>query len=291
MIEKRTNKNSSNKELFDMSKDVYNEALRKSGYNKEIKYVDKSKTATKTGKNKNRKRKILWFNPPYDKSIKSNIGRSFINIINKHFGEKSKMKKFINKNNVKISYSCMTNIEIIIKCHNFKILQNNKEEKSNAKKCNCRKTLQCPLKNDECRKENVIYEARIETNNNSKVYIGLTENEIKKRIAVHRTTFKSDASHMNHQKYKNSTELSKEVHSLKEKKQEYKIIWKIIKQVNKTNQSRNTCKLCMIEALTILEEKRSCINKRNELMNTCRHQAKYLLKNWKKHKQSYLYNM
>ena len=73
------------------------------------------------------------------------------------------------------------------------------------KNATAEKKLQRPLKNDECQKENVIYEARIETSNNSKVYIRPTENEITKTIAVHRTTFKSNANNENHQKYKNST--------------------------------------------------------------------------------------
>ena len=48
------------------------------------------------------------------------------------------------------------------------------------------------LKKINIEKENVIFEARIESNNDSKVYIGLTENQVKKRIAVHKTTFKID---------------------------------------------------------------------------------------------------
>ena len=55
------------------------------------------------------------------------------------------MKNFINKNNVKISYSCMINIKNIIKCHNSKILQTNKD-KNRLKKCNCRKKHECQLK-------------------------------------------------------------------------------------------------------------------------------------------------
>ena len=126
----------SNNELFDSSKHVYNEALKRSGYNKEIKYIDKNDITTK--KVKNRKRKVLCVSLPYDRAIKTNIGRSFINMINKHFGENIKRKKFLNKNSVKISYFCIIDIENIIKCHNSKILQANKD-KNSSKKCSCRK--------------------------------------------------------------------------------------------------------------------------------------------------------
>ena len=71
------------------------------------------------------------------------------------------------------------------------------------------------IKNNECRKENVKYETKIESNNDDKVYIGLTEYEIKKIIAMHKTTFNIDPDKKNHLKCKNSTELSKEVHKLK----------------------------------------------------------------------------
>ena len=36
MIDKRTNKYSSNKELFNLSKSIYNEAIKRSGYYKTI---------------------------------------------------------------------------------------------------------------------------------------------------------------------------------------------------------------------------------------------------------------
>ena len=38
---------------------------------------------------KNRKTKTIWFNLPYLKSVKTNIGKKFLKIT-KHFGENSK---------------------------------------------------------------------------------------------------------------------------------------------------------------------------------------------------------
>ena len=83
---------------------------------KELDTTKKSITSIRTipqtkSKNKHRKQKLLRFNTPREKAVKTKIGRNFLNKINKHFGEKSKMKKFINKNSVRISYLCMINIK------------------------------------------------------------------------------------------------------------------------------------------------------------------------------------
>ncbi len=67
--------------------------------------------------NKNRHRNIIWFNPHFYKL--SNISKYFLGLINKHFKDDNSPRKMINKNNVKISYSCTNNIS--------KIIDNNKK--------------------------------------------------------------------------------------------------------------------------------------------------------------------
>ena len=52
---------------------------------------------------KKRKRYIIWFNPPYSKSVKTNIGRIFIKLIGKHFPPNHKLVKIFNKNTIKLS--------------------------------------------------------------------------------------------------------------------------------------------------------------------------------------------
>ena len=71
----------------------------------------------------------------------------------------------------------MTNIETIIKNHNKKQINNNKINKDES--CNCRNKKTCTLVGGECRVENVIYLATIKTDNSSKIYIGLSANQIK----------------------------------------------------------------------------------------------------------------
>ena len=141
MIEERLSKNSSNENLFnEISKD-YNDAIKLSGYNYKIKFKGED-----DGKKRTRKRKIIWFNPPYCKSIKTNIniGKKFLQIINKYFGVDSKFKKYLNKNNIKLSYSCLPNSETIIKNHNKKLTNSNKNNEDDT--CKCRHKEKCPLK-------------------------------------------------------------------------------------------------------------------------------------------------
>ena len=60
--------------------------------------------------------KIRWFNPPYSKHVKTNIGKIFMKLTSKHFPKQHKYKIF-NKNTVKLSYSCMPNMLSIITKH------------------------------------------------------------------------------------------------------------------------------------------------------------------------------
>ena len=74
-ISRRINKLSSDKSIFDNSKDFYNSALSNSGFKDKIKFnPDYERNISK---NNNRKRKIIWFNPPYSSNIFTNIGKVF----------------------------------------------------------------------------------------------------------------------------------------------------------------------------------------------------------------------
>ena len=196
MVSKRLSNRSINKDEFDKISGEYNNALAKSGYKEKILYE------TKTVKNKkNRKRNIIWFNPPFCKSVQTNVARKFLTLIRKHFNKSHALYKIFNKNSINVSYSCLPNIGQIIISHNKKILTkvNEKEEP-----CNCKKKDQCPMKGSRtsCRTQNVIYRAEVTTEKEErKTYIGLTSMEFKKRISKHKMDFE-------HRKYKESTKLS-----------------------------------------------------------------------------------
>ena len=146
MINQRISNLSWLETVFNSNKNKYQEALKNTGYNEEMKYEKKNNDKKKK---KKRNRNIIWFNPPYSQSVKTNIGAKFLNLIDKHF-KKTELHKFFNRKNVKISYSCMPNIESIISGHNRKLLQSTsaEENQNQMKTCSCRggtRTVHSPV--------------------------------------------------------------------------------------------------------------------------------------------------
>ena len=82
---------------------------------------------------KSRKLSMLWFNPPYSKSVKTNIGKLFLRLINKRFPPTHKNRKIHKRNAIKISYSCMPNMKSKVSTHKKRL---NKPVNQNARKCN-----------------------------------------------------------------------------------------------------------------------------------------------------------
>ena len=180
--------------IFDESIKPYKDALKESGFSEALNYI----APTTNKKKKNRKWKIIWFNPPFSKSVKSNIGRIFLRLLSKHFPRNHTMHKIFNRNTVKISYSCLRNISSIISSHNHNILW----PKQKSFGCNCRAKNEWPL-NGECQTPSVIYRADVINNSNDqeKFYFGLADTTLKKGTEI-TLDFK-------HEKYENSTELAK----------------------------------------------------------------------------------
>ena len=81
-IEKRLSEHSSYEIIFNEAKLVYEKALNDAGYETKLQYIP---TAENSPALRNRKRKIIWFNPPYSKNVCTNIGKRFLNLIKKHF--------------------------------------------------------------------------------------------------------------------------------------------------------------------------------------------------------------
>ena len=76
-IAKRISDISSSEVVCNESIPIYSDALRKSGFHDNITFIPKT-TNTKTNMKKTHKRKIVWFNPPYCLSVKTNVGRLFL---------------------------------------------------------------------------------------------------------------------------------------------------------------------------------------------------------------------
>ena len=125
---------SSDRDQFNNAAKVYNQALRTSGYNKNIQYTENTQASQQ--RKRNRSSKILQFNPPFSKNVQTNVAQSFLRLVNKHFGY-TELSSLFNRNNTKVSYSCMPNMSSMIKNHNRKIL--NSASNTSAKSCNCKK--------------------------------------------------------------------------------------------------------------------------------------------------------
>ena len=142
-IVKRISDISSSEVVFNESILIYSDGLRKSGFHDNITFIPKT-TNTKTNKKKTRTLKIIWFNPPYCLSVKTNDGRTLLKLIKKYFPKGNSLNKIFNKNTVKVSYSCMGNVSSIILSHN----KNNLTPVSNTQyRCSCRSKESCSLQN------------------------------------------------------------------------------------------------------------------------------------------------
>ena len=244
-------------------------------------FTERKKPATHTTQNsrKNRQRNIIWFNPPYSMNIQTNIGREFLNLVDKHFPKNHRYNKIFNKNNIKVSYSCTDNLQTIIKKHNRKILETSKKP-STENNCNCRKKNDCPLKNN-CFTSSVVYNANVTTESDTigKNYIGLTEGTFKQRYTQHKLSFRN-------RNYSNSTELSKHIWTLKDSNTNFTINWSILATAPAYSNKTKRCHLCLTEKLYLIRAKKPyLLNKRSELISKCRHENKFYLANFTSRQQ------
>ena len=275
-INKRLSNISSNEETFDQSAPPYQEALQKSGYNFQLKYAPPQQPSKENQKRK-RTRNITWFNPPYSINVKTNVGKRFLQLIDKCFPATHKLHKLLNRNTIKVSYSCMPNMKQTISAHNKTLL--NKTRKSHETdeseiKCNCRKKSECPI-TDGCLTSSVVYQATVtrQDNNKEETYIGLTENSFKSRYYGHTSSFKNP-------KYRTSTTLSQYVWDLKDNNIPHTIKWKIISKCQAYSPISKRCNLCITEKYFIIcRPELSTLNNRSELTTPCKHRHKYLLCN------------
>ena len=272
-INRRLSSISSNKAVFDEAAPPYQEALRKSGYEHKLEYKPPPNThdnENRTNK-RTRTRNITWFNPPYSANVKTNIGKKFLKLVDKCFTPNHKLHKLINRNTVKVSYSCMPNMKQVIAKHNSKIRQSPNQQE-NERSCNCRNTSTCPL-DGKCLTQNSIYQATVkrQDNNKEETYIGLTEKTFKIRYTGHKSTF-------NVKKQRASTTLSQYIWKLKDENIPYSLKWKIIAKSKAYSPTNKTCNLCTKEKFYILfKPEMSTLNNRNELATECVHRWKHLL--------------
>ena len=225
------------------------------------------KAAEPSKKKRSRKRNISWFNPPFNSSVRSNIAGDFLKLIDECFPLGHPLRKLINRNTVKVSYSCTPNMATIISSRNENFLSVPPTEK---RTCNCPKNNPCPL-DGKCLSENLIYQATVtQADQTTNCYIGLTSTTFKARLGTHKNSFKDEDA--------NQTSLSKFVRKLKQKNVTHKIGWKMVDRARPFSPVTGKCGLCNREMFFIMfRPTLPDLNSRSEIYANCRHKAAALL--------------
>ena len=150
---------------------------------------------------------MLFYKPPFNSTVKTKLGKEFLKLVDKHFPKNGPLNKIFNRNTIKISYSCMPNINSEITKSNLKIIEESKNEKNNETTCNCRIKASCPVEG-KCLTKSVIYKVTVTYNNKKLFYIGSTARSFKTRYYEHMHSFRNN-------NLKESTKLSSFVHTSK----------------------------------------------------------------------------
>ncbi len=202
------------------------------------------------------------------------MGRRFFNLLHRCFPLNHQLRPIINRNTVKLSYSCMPNIQQKISNHNKKLL--NPSVVTNNRDCNCRNATLCPMEG-KCLTSSIIYQASVTRSDNYKTetYVGLTENAFKTRYNSHRSSF-------NNIRQRHATTLSQYIWDLKDKNIPYSLKWKILTRSRPYSNTSKKCNLCLTEKYYIIfKHHMASLNTKNELASSCRHSKKHLLGNCK----------
>ena len=209
MLNIRLSSLSINEDEFNKAKPLYEKALKSSGFNKNLKFE-----SIQTKPSQNSKRKTIWFNPPYNAEVKTNIVKVFLKLVRKYFHKWHRYQKIFYTNTIKLSYSCTQNVKKLIKQHNSSIMKNSTN--TNKKDPNRRNKDNFPLVGKyliEC----IVYEAAVSTMNQTNTYFDSTDGDFKSRWNNHTLSFYSKV-------YKNRTELSKHIWSLKDSNTEFSCV-------------------------------------------------------------------
>jgi hypothetical protein len=183
MIEQRLSTLSSTEDIFDTQNAPYEKALKDSGYvykcqiSGEPAYKLKYQKPEKS-RRKRKPREIIYFNPPFSRSVKANVIKLFLSLIDKHFPKGHKLHKCFNRNTVKATYCTLSNMMDKIGNHNAKVLNKESEPKveivDGVPKMCCEDQANCPMMPDRCDQTNVIYQADVHAENRVMSYYGLT---------------------------------------------------------------------------------------------------------------------
>ena len=302
MVSNRLSTNSSNQAAFNEAAGMYNDALSKSGHKKKVEFktIDRAPS-----KKKKRRRDIIWWNPPYNASVSTNIGRIFLAMIDKHFPPGTLLHRAFNRNTIKIAYKTGRNVKSHIESHNRAALKQTTPHDDDDV-CNCRQKDKCVL-NGRCNITNVVYRAEasgkdqngnIVTNQQKpKKYWGHAKH-FKQRKNQHTTSFNMPTRVLTRtdketgasydvsideqiEEKKARTELAKYVWQLKEQGLTPEIRWFIERRAFEYKIGHRYCDLDVSEKTCIaLGDPETMLNKRTEIFQKCTHRNQYKLENF-----------
>ena len=257
---------SCNEEEFHKAKPAYEEALKSSGYD----VSDAQYQHEPTEPRRNRQRNIIWFNPPYNQSVTTDVAKKFLKLLDKHFPKQHRYRKLFNRSNVKCSYCCTNNMAAIISGHNAKVLAPAPAPEQ-QRACNCRQPADCPLRG-QCLTCWVVYEATVTCPSKpTRFYFGLTEGPFKQRFNAHARSFRTATC-------RKETALSKYVWDLKDENAQYEIRWDVARRAAPYKCGTRRCDVCLTEKMVIATaDPSTMLNSRTEIVSTCRHRAKFSL--------------
>ena len=225
-----------------------------------------------TGRNRKRNRKVVWYNPPFSSHVKTDVGKKFLQLLDTHFPPGHRYAGLFNRSKVKVSYSCMPNMETVIKSHNATVL-NPPQHQNEIVGCNCRNPANCPLRGN-CQAARLVYSATVTTEElEEKIYYGSTKGKFKKRFDRHNSDFR-------HRAQRKATELSKLIWDLKDANIQYTIRWDVVLKAQPYVGGSKRCDLCLSEKMVIARSTHpGMINSRSEILSKCRHMNDFILKN------------
>ena len=95
---------SSSKETYDQNISYYKDILKQSRYDHiSLPYKQTQQQGQDKTKKEKPKRKIIWINPPFFMNVKTNVGKTFLKLLQRHFTKRLPMHKIFNRNKVKIN--------------------------------------------------------------------------------------------------------------------------------------------------------------------------------------------
>ena len=128
-----------------------------------------------------------------------------------------------------------------------------------------------------CQTMDAVYDCPVTSSEPQKIYFGLAEGRWKQRYYNLKKSF-------NHKQYSHETTLSSYVWHLKETLDVTRNLkWSVVRRATPYSNISKKCLLCLYEKLVIITYPRQhkLLSKRSELFYKCRHENKYLLKNFR----------